>query len=242
MSPRTRYFQYCPIGAAAEIIAERWTPLILRGLFAGLNRFNELHASMPRLSTALLTTRLTQLEDMQVVQRIRVGAGNKFEYHLTKSGSALWPVLEQMGNWSQHWLRDSMTSLDNINPDLFFWEVRFANMSSEAEVKRRRVVEIRLTDTEATKRLYWIIFDGCEIDVCKKDPGYEVDLWVTAPVQELVRVWMGHVKLSHAIDIGQISLHGSHKEVKEFSVWFKGSSFQEVGLAATSQVNDHQNL
>ncbi len=75
MNTRTRYFQYCPIGAAAEIIAERWTPLILRGLFAGLTRFNELHASMPRLSPALLSKRLAQLENMQIIERRRVGAG-----------------------------------------------------------------------------------------------------------------------------------------------------------------------
>ena len=50
-----------------------------------------------------------------------------------------------------------MTSLDNINSDLFFWEVRFANMSNETGVNRRRAVEIRLTDTEATKRLYWMV-------------------------------------------------------------------------------------
>ncbi|MBL4872837.1 MAG: helix-turn-helix transcriptional regulator [Rhodobacteraceae bacterium] len=238
MKTLTEYGQYCPIAAAAEIIAERWTPLILRGLFSGLTRFNELHASMPRLSSALLSTRLTQLESMQIIERQRVGTGNKFEYHLTKSGHALWPVLEQMGIWSQHWMRDSMTSLDNINSDLFLMEVRFSNMSDAGEVKHRRVVEIRLTDTEPTKRLYWMIFDGREIDVCKKDPGYEIDLWVTARVQELVKVWMGHVKLSSAIDTGGISLHGSRKEVEDFGVWFKGSSFQEVGLAATQHSND----
>lgn len=238
MKPLTKYGQYCPIAAAAEIIAERWTPLILRGLFAGSTRFNELHESMPRLSSALLSTRLTQLEQMQIITRNRTGTSKIYEYQLTKSGNALWPVLEQMGNWSQHWLRDSMTSLDNINPDLFFWEVRFANMSDGVEVKPRRVVEIRLTDTEATKRLYWMVFEGREIDLCKKDPGYEVDLWVTASVQDLVKVWMGHIKLSHAIDTGRITLHGARKEVEDFGVWFKGSSFQEVGLAATSKSDE----
>ena len=127
---------------------------------------------------------------MQIVERRRIGAGNKFEYHLTKSGSALWPVLEQMGNWSQHWLRDSMTALDNINPDLFFWEVRFANMSNETGVEPRRVVEIRLTDTEATKRFYWMVFDGRKIDLCKKDPGFDVDLWVTAAAQAETRLFL----------------------------------------------------
>ena len=84
-----------------------------------------------------------------------------------------------------------------------------------------------------------MVFDGREIDLCKKDPGFEIDLWVTAPVQELVRVWMGNITLSRALDTGQISLHGSRKEVEDFGVWFKGSGFQKVGLEASLQLDDH---
>ena len=38
-----KYQQYCPVARASEILAERWTPLIVRELVAGSHRFNEIH-------------------------------------------------------------------------------------------------------------------------------------------------------------------------------------------------------
>src|SRR5262245_7164099 len=36
------YGQYCPVARASEILADRWTPLIVRELLAGVCRFNDL--------------------------------------------------------------------------------------------------------------------------------------------------------------------------------------------------------
>ncbi|MBX6343324.1 MAG: helix-turn-helix transcriptional regulator, partial [Thermomicrobiaceae bacterium] len=56
------YGQFCPVAKAAEIFAERWTPLILRELLYGSHHFGELQRGIPRLSQSLLAQRLRSLE------------------------------------------------------------------------------------------------------------------------------------------------------------------------------------
>ena len=55
------YGQYCPIARAAEILAERWTPLIVRNIHAGCGTYGEILAGAPGLSHTLLTQRLRHL-------------------------------------------------------------------------------------------------------------------------------------------------------------------------------------
>ena len=56
------YGQYCPVARAAEILADRWTVLIIRELLADINQFNELERGLPHVSRTLLTERLRRLE------------------------------------------------------------------------------------------------------------------------------------------------------------------------------------
>lgn len=56
------YGQYCPIARASEVLAERWTPIILRNLNLGCRTFTEIAAGAPGLSRALLSKRLKELE------------------------------------------------------------------------------------------------------------------------------------------------------------------------------------
>ncbi len=63
------YGQFCPVAMAAEIICTRWTVLVLRELAAGTTRFNDLRRGLPRMSPALLSQRLKELEDAGVVVR-----------------------------------------------------------------------------------------------------------------------------------------------------------------------------
>ena len=57
------YQQFCPVAMAAEILCTRWTVVVLREMFAGSTRFNELRRGVPRMSPALLSRRLKELED-----------------------------------------------------------------------------------------------------------------------------------------------------------------------------------
>mgnify|MGYP006198820105 CR=1 FL=1 len=62
------YRQYCPIARASEILAERWTPIILRNLLVGCQRFGEILDGAPGLSRSVLTQRLALHDTGQVQQ------------------------------------------------------------------------------------------------------------------------------------------------------------------------------
>src|SRR5205085_5397367 len=91
-----RYGQFCPIAKASEIIAERWTPLVVAELLAGSARFNDIRRGVPLMSQTLLSTRLKELERVGIVER-RGNVERTREYHLTEAGRALAPLIHELG-------------------------------------------------------------------------------------------------------------------------------------------------
>lgn len=229
MSGPARYGQYCPIAIAAEVMAERWTPLVLRGLFCGASRFNDIQASVPRMSSALLARRLKELEAAGIIEKrpIRTGKGN--EYALTASGRELFPVLDAMGVWAQTWLRREITRDDNLDPDVLMWEVRRMALNAGERTDGRRVVEFTLEGVPAEKRFYWLVFEEGDIDICVQDPGHEIDLWVEAHIRTLIEIWLGFDTLTAALEAGRLLLDGARAEQDAFRRWFHLSHFAASG-------------
>src|SRR5580698_10570564 len=93
-----RYGQFCPVAKASEIVAERWTPLVLHELLAGSTRFNDIRRGVPLMSQTLLSTRLKQLEAAGIVER-HGDSQRPSEWHLTEAGKMLGPVIHQLGEW-----------------------------------------------------------------------------------------------------------------------------------------------
>jgi DNA-binding HxlR family transcriptional regulator len=85
------YGQFCPIAKAAQILAERWTPLVLRELICGSTRFNDLRRGVPLMSSSLLSQRLKFLEREGVIERRQAALGRGFEYHLTDAAASSSP-------------------------------------------------------------------------------------------------------------------------------------------------------
>ena len=92
------YKQFCPVAMASEVLCTRWTMVLMRELVAGTTRFNDLRRGVPKMSPALLSTRLKELELAGVIDR-RPSKTDKgvFEYHLTESGKDLRAVVEAIG-------------------------------------------------------------------------------------------------------------------------------------------------
>src|SRR5690349_1406338 len=93
------YGQYCPIAKAAEIFADRWTPLIIREMLYGVCHFNELERGLPGIPRSLLAQRLRRLEQAKVIERSVAPTKRATEYHLTQAGRQLEAVIDVLGTW-----------------------------------------------------------------------------------------------------------------------------------------------
>jgi len=227
MTEKRGYGQFCPLAIAAEVLAERWTPLVVRELLCGSARFNDLQRGVPRMSSALLARRLKELQFAGIVERCRGSKG--FEYHLTAAGRELFPVIENMGLWAQRWLRHKLAEPDNLDPDLLMWDIRRNAVGRIKDVARRYVAEFRLSGVPTSRRRYWLVFERGAVDLCYRDPGFEVDLFVEASLRVLTEIWLGHVSLDRAIRDESLRLDGSRRDVSAFRSWFALSLFAPAG-------------
>lgn len=223
------YGQFCPVAKAAEIVAERWTPLVLRELLCGSRRFADLHRGMPLMSRALLVQRLQQLEHAGIVQSTPKARGRGRDYALTPAGQELRPVIEQLGEWGQRWARSQLRRED-LDPGLLMWDIhRRVNVDRLPE--RRVVVRFDFRGVPRTSRCpttWWLLLQRPEVDLCLKDPGFEEDLVVHADVAALTRVWMGDVRLADAMRQDLIRLDGLPVFRRAFPTWLALSSFAPV--------------
>src|SRR3982751_4568162 len=80
---RQEYGQFCPVALASEVLAERWTLLVVRELLAGSRRFNDIRRGVPRLSPTLRRDRLRTLERAGIVERAGAGGARGPDYQLT---------------------------------------------------------------------------------------------------------------------------------------------------------------
>jgi DNA-binding HxlR family transcriptional regulator len=97
MASPVGYQTFCPVGAALNVVGERWALLIVRDLLLGPRRYSELQKGLGGIPTDILAARLRRLQEQGVVRQI--GEGRAQRYELTESGQALGPVLRELGRW-----------------------------------------------------------------------------------------------------------------------------------------------
>ncbi len=222
MSERGGYGQFCPVAMASEIFCSRWTPLILRELLSGTSRFNDLRRGVPRMSPALLSKRLKELEKAGIVSVSR-SKGGGVEYGLTPAGEELKPVVWGLGLWGSRWV-DSRLSLRNLDPTVLMWDMR-RRLVPEPLPPRRCTIQFCYPELSSAKQNFWLVVDGREVDLCFFDPGFEVDLLVRAQLRTLTAVWMGVAKLRNEISSGAIELEGDPKIAGAMQQWLGLSPF-----------------
>src|SRR5262245_30964469 len=160
------YGQFCPVAKAAEIFAERWTPLVLRELLCGSHRFSDLHRGVPLMSRTLLAQRLAQLEDAGIVRSAARAKGRGREYFLTPSGEEFRPVIEGLGEWGQRWARRQV-SAEDLDPGLLMWDIR-RRVNIDRLPDRRVVVRFDFRAVLRTLRRptsFWLILEHRGVDV-----------------------------------------------------------------------------
>lgn len=228
------YGQYCPIARAAEILTERWVPLIVRELCCGSTRFNDLQRGVPRMSPALLSRRLKELERAAIIEIRPAPTGRGSEYRITDAGRELFPILEAMGAWAQRWVREDLVAKENLDPDLLMWDMRRTVAGGMTPDDRRFVVQFQFSGVPVKKQRYWMLFDRGTVDLCLRNPGFTPDLYVSAHIRAMTEVWMGHMPLARALRERRLALDGAPEDIRKFRDWFVLSAFAGAALGASS--------
>jgi DNA-binding HxlR family transcriptional regulator len=216
------YGQFCPVAMASEVLTERWTPLIVRELLCGSAHFNDLRRGVPLMSPSLLSKRLRTLERSGVVER-RNG-----EYHLTRAGEELRPLIESMGAWGRRWARGDVQA-KHYDASLLMWDIH-RNIDAGRLPQRRVVVHFHLEGSSDRKSHFWLVLQPTAIDLCLTDPGHDVDIHVAGHVRTMVDYWMGKVEFATAVRHGDLTVSGPAELVRALPTWFRRSSFAAVPL------------
>jgi DNA-binding HxlR family transcriptional regulator len=94
----------CSIARTLDVIGEPWSPLVLRNIYVGITRFDQLQQSLG-ISRKVLTERLKWLTSKGVLERRQYSARPpRQEYVLTAKGLELFEVLMVMVAWGDRWL------------------------------------------------------------------------------------------------------------------------------------------
>jgi len=213
---------------AAEILGTRWTLLLLRELVVGSTRFNELRRGVPRMSPALLSKRLKDLEAAGIVARSKTPSGpDFFEYQLTDAGKDLQKVVEAVGIWGQRWI-ETKASLDNLDPALLMWDIR-RNIDPRPMPRRRTTIQIIFKDLAKSRQKWWLIVQpDREVDLCSIDPGFEVDLYLSTDLRTMTAIWMGYTTIARAKEQGKLFVSGNRQLETSMRSWFSLSRFAKV--------------
>ena len=96
----------CGIDVTLAVVGGKWKASILWHLAQGTMRFSELQRQFADTTRKMLTQQLRELEaDGLVHRRVYPQVPPKVEYSLTAKGGSLYPILAQMCQWGQEYLR-----------------------------------------------------------------------------------------------------------------------------------------
>jgi hypothetical protein len=138
-------------------------------------------------------------------------------------------VIERLGEWGQRWAR-SQVSPDDLDAGLLMWDIH-RRLNTDRLPDRRVVVRFDFRAVPRALRrpaTFWLILERRDVDVCLKDPGFEIDLYVNADLVALTKAWMGDVRLADAMRSGLVRVEGPAALVRAFPGWLALSGFADV--------------
>ena len=201
---------------AAEIVAERWTPLVVQELQSGSFRFNDIRRGIPLISRTLLSQRLKDLERIGIVEH-RDSGERVSGWHLTEAGMALGPTLDRLSEWGLKYAQNPLEEGD-LDVTVLVWNIH-KRVDPAAFPDGRTTVQFEFTDAAESKKLWWLVSAGGTVDLCPFDPGFPVDLYVTTDLRTMISIWFGRVTWDAAIRSGTVEVIGSRRLRERMRYW-----------------------
>ncbi len=216
------YEEACPVSKAASVLCERWTLQILREMMLGATRFSELQNYLPRLSPTLLNSRLRTLEQQGLILRKKIPEKKGYCYHLTPSGQAILPILQEMGKWGMRYAFDTMNP-DELNVSVLVRDFAVA-LNLDQLPQADLTVQFNISSDGNPARKF-IMVRNRVAQVCDDNLGTDVDIYLTADLMTFGRIWYGELSIANACGQGLLKVVGNTYLQNNLAKWLGTSQF-----------------
>ena len=210
------YRQYCPLARATEIVAERWTLLIVRNLMFGATTFSAIAGGVPQMSRSMLAKRLHELEANGIVVRSPTPNGRGAAYRLTPAGRDLAAAVDVLSAWGERWVE---VRPEHTDPGFALWVWCQVQLDRSAMPRERTVVAFTFPDQRVGNRYFWLLVADGEAELCQRDPGGEPAAHVVATSRGFIDWHRGVLSWSGAVRSGAIRIQGRPSVVRSFPHW-----------------------
>lgn len=225
------YGMICPITLACDQLEPRWTIPILTEMWSGSSRFSDIRRGVGNISSALLSKRLSEMQDKGLIERVEDPATGHISYLRTDMAIALEPALNALAAWAQKYVAaEKATSDTNLSALMF--KLRRGIVKS-ALPSRRVVVRFHFIDVDCQYDTYWLVAQpGKDVELCTSVPGFDVDLFVETTLASMTRVLLARSTVAKECEREHIFLSGDAVLAKTVQRWLPKSDYAEVeGIA-----------
>ena len=219
MGVRT-YGQYCPIARASELLAERWSLIILRNIvILGCRTFNEIADGAPGLSRGLLSKRLRELERAGVIEiRAKLG-GSGSTYEPTQAGRELSVVMVALQHWGSRWAE---LTPEHAHPGVVLWMWATFFLDRDQFPQGRVLIRFDYPTLSRPGSRNWLLIERGDAEICEKHPGGEEQLVVVVRDPVVFARWhLGEVRWRDALRSGAIEVNGSRALARALPTWHR---------------------
>jgi DNA-binding HxlR family transcriptional regulator len=212
------YGQYCPIARASELLAERWSFIILRNIvLIGCRTFNEIADGAPGLSRGLLSKRLRDLERAGVIEIRPKPDGPGSTYEPTQAGRELSEVMLAMQRWGAQWAE---LTPEHAHPGVVLWGWVTCHLDRGRLPRRRVLVRFDYPTLSGPGSRGWLLIERGDAEICEKHPGGEEDLVVVVSDPVTFARWdLGELEWGDAVRGGAIEVQGSRALARALPTW-----------------------
>jgi DNA-binding HxlR family transcriptional regulator len=234
------YGQYCPIARASEVLAERWSLIILRNIvILGCRTFNEIAAGVPGLSRGLLSKRLRELERAGVIEIRPKPDGPGSIYQPTEAGRELSEVMGALQRWGSKWAE---LTPEQAHPGVVLWMWATFFLDRDRLPQQRVLVRFDYPTLRGPGSRSWLLIERGDAEICETYPGGEEHLVVVVNDPVAFARWhLGEMEWGHALRSAAIELRGSRRLARALPTWHRDHERGPQPLHTIEPAPDHAN-
>jgi DNA-binding HxlR family transcriptional regulator len=214
------YGLYCPIARASELLAERWSIIILRNIVVlGCRTFNEIADCAPGLSRGLLSKRLRDLERAGVIEIRPKADGPGSTYEPTEAGRELADLMKALQHWGSRW---ADLTPEHAHPGVVLWMWATFFLDRDLLPRRRVLVRFDYPTLRGGGSRNWLLIERGNAEICEKHPGGDEQLVVVVHDPLAFARWhLGEIRWGAALRSGAIETRGSRALARALPTWHR---------------------